>query len=312
MTIKKIMISDDEGRNWDMASIYEWLEKVEGFVTNNTVMLSPFYIVKEFAKSPEIFHDQLVAYFFRWKPFELTEEMYEEIKKYYTKIYGTEILPSFIRHIYSLKELTAWSLEQRYGIPYNQYIELSNTYCSLLPKQGEFNVENYKKYNNLMEIQQKIIMEFKRKPFIPIRFYRTKDNYGFLSNFFLSPFVLDNKKWKTVEHYFQAQKFTNVVYQEKIRDIESPMAAADLGRSRNHIIREDWDQVRNNIMYKALNAKFGQNEDLKQLLINTDDALLIEHTYNDRYWADGGDGSGFNYLGVLLMNVRDTLRNNTI
>jgi predicted NAD-dependent protein-ADP-ribosyltransferase YbiA (DUF1768 family) len=42
--------------------------------------------------------------------------------------------------------------------------------------------------------------------------------------------------------------------------------------------------------------------------METGDATLIEHTANDSYWADGGDGSGKNMLGIILMEVRNKLR----
>jgi len=45
--------------------------------------------------------------------------------------------------------------------------------------------------------------------------------------------------------------------------------------------------------------------------LNTGDKILIEHTYKDSYWADGGDGSGQNWLGKILMIVRDHIRNGT-
>jgi len=55
-------------------------------------------------------------------------------------------------------------------------------------------------------------------------------------------------------------------------------------------------------------ARFSQHEDLKRLLLDTGDAKLVEHTTNDDYWGDGGDGSGKNMLGRLLMEVREELR----
>ncbi len=61
-------------------------------------------------------------------------------------------------------------------------------------------------------------------------------------------------------------------------------------------------------MYDACLAKFSQHSDLKQLLLDTGDAIIIEHTKNDNYWGDGGDGTGRNQLGKTLMRVRDTLR----
>ena len=47
------------------------------------------------------------------------------------------------------------------------------------------------------------------------------------------------------------------------------------------------------------------------MLLATGETLLVEHTANDNYWADGGDGSGKNRLGQLLMRLRDELRATT-
>jgi N-glycosidase YbiA len=61
-------------------------------------------------------------------------------------------------------------------------------------------------------------------------------------------------------------------------------------------------------MRTAVMAKFAQHEDLRVLLLSTGDAKLVEHTDNDDYWGDGGDGSGKNMLGRILMQVRESLR----
>jgi hypothetical protein len=45
------------------------------------------------------------------------------------------------------------------------------------------------------------------------------------------------------------------------------------------------------------------------LLLDTEDAELVEHTGNDSYWGDGGNGLGRNQLGKTLMKVRSMLRN---
>ena len=142
-----------------------------------------------------------------------------------------------------------------------------------------------------------------------INFYSTKDQYGGFSNFSRHPFELDGKQWLTTEHYFQAQKFPgNEAYQEKIRLEKSPMVAARLGRSRAQPIRPDWEQVKDELMKAALLAKFRQNKDIREILLSTGDVQLVEHTKNDRYWGDGGDGSGKNKLGLLLMEIREKLR----
>ncbi len=141
-----------------------------------------------------------------------------------------------------------------------------------------------------------------------IKFYSTKEEYGCFSNFSAHPISLEGKIWPTTEHYFQAQKFpNNIEYQEKIRLEKSPMIAARLGRSRKVKFRPDWESIKDSIMRKALLAKFTQHKDLAKILLDTQDAILIEHTTNDKYWADGGDGSGKNMLGKLLMSIREEL-----
>lgn len=57
-------------------------------------------------------------------------------------------------------------------------------------------------------------------------------------------------------------------------------------------------------MYEGLKHKFTQNEHCRNVLILTRDRQLIEHTPKDKYWGDGGDGSGKNRLGILLMKLR--------
>ena len=80
-----------------------------------------------------------------------------------------------------------------------------------------------------------------------------------------------------------------------------------MGRSRKNPLRRDWESVKVAIMRQAVLAKFTQHENLRSLLLSTGDAKLIEHTTNDSYWADGGDGSGKNMLGQILMEVRKQL-----
>ncbi len=141
-----------------------------------------------------------------------------------------------------------------------------------------------------------------------ILFYRTTEQYGGFSNFSPHPFELQGRIWPTSEHYFQAQKFVGTEHEEAVRVAKSPMVAARMGRSRERPLRPDWEAVKEDIMREALRAKFAQHPDLRSLLLSTGDAELIEHTTNDHYWADGGDGTGKNRLGQLLMELRTELR----
>lgn len=141
-----------------------------------------------------------------------------------------------------------------------------------------------------------------------IHFYRPSEDYGEFSNFSPHRIHLDGKMWPTSEHYFQAQKFHDVAYRERIRTAHSPMDAANLGRDRKQKLRRDWESVKVDVMRNAVRAKFSQHAELTALLLSTGDAKLVEHTTNDAYWGDGGDGRGRNMLGQILMQVREALR----
>jgi len=141
-----------------------------------------------------------------------------------------------------------------------------------------------------------------------ILFYRPREPYGEFSNFSPHPIKIRGKEWRTSEHYFQSQKFAGTEYEERIKQTRSPMIAARMGRSRAQPIRPDWDRVKDDIMREALQAKFNQHPNLRSLLLSTGEAEIVEHTTKDGYWGDGGDGSGRNRLGKLLMELRKELR----
>ncbi len=143
-----------------------------------------------------------------------------------------------------------------------------------------------------------------------ILFYRVNEPYGEFSNFSPHSCDLKGKIWPTAEHYFQAHKFAGTEHEEAIRLAKSPMVAARMGRSRERPLRTDWEAVKDDIMREVLRAKFEQHPALRSLLLKTGDAELVEHTTNDRYWADGGDGAGKNRLGQLLMELREQFRSN--
>lgn len=142
-----------------------------------------------------------------------------------------------------------------------------------------------------------------------IYFYSVKDEpYGCFSNFSPHGFELDGKRWPTSEHYFQAQKFAGTPHVEEIRQVASPMVAARMGRARKRPLRPDWDEVKDEVMLRAVLRKFESNPDLASILLSTGDETLVEKTTNDYYWGCGTDGTGQNKLGQILMQVRAILR----
>ena len=80
-----------------------------------------------------------------------------------------------------------------------------------------------------------------------------------------------------------------------------------MGRSRKRPLRPDWEEVKVDIMREAVLTKFIQHTDLQEILIDTGNAPIVEHSERDSYWGDGGDGKGQNVLGKLLMEVRERL-----
>jgi len=144
-----------------------------------------------------------------------------------------------------------------------------------------------------------------------IKFYKAQGPYGFLSNFSRHAVTIEGKRWPTTEHYFQGQKFAGKPQEEVVRRALTPFSAKKLGGARSSDggpLRKDWPKVKEEVMYTALQAKFTQHQDLREKLLATGNAVLVEHTNKDSYWGDGGNGSGLNRLGALLVQLRETLR----
>jgi ribA/ribD-fused uncharacterized protein len=172
-------------------------------------------------------------------------------------------------------------------------------------------------------------------------FYETKEDYGFCSNFFQlkTPLIIDGEKWSDTEQYFQAMKFRgpnadtrSLTYSNLIKEADSPMKIKLLGSQKKNLhygknwvlnkktdkrlindlvdeymdvkIRKDWENVKVNVMIKALVYKFRIPSLRAKLVALPADTLLVEHTTRDTIWADGGDGGtgekGKNFLGKLL------------
>ncbi|CAH9077120.1 unnamed protein product [Cuscuta epithymum] len=159
-----------------------------------------------------------------------------------------------------------------------------------------------------------------------IFFYKTWEQYGFFSNFSSHPIQMADETgnmvtWSTVEHYYQAHKFTGVVDHvaqkciEDIKNVKSPEEAARMGRrlqrQRPDLVRSDWKSIKVDVMYKALKCKFTTYPHLNSLLVATAGSVLVEASPHDLFWGGGRDGEGLNYLGRLLMQLRSELLDNS-
>ena len=143
---------------------------------------------------------------------------------------------------------------------------------------------------------------------MPIYFYSNLDDYACFSNFSPHGFEIDGVYWATVEHYFQAQKFPGTEYEGQIRQAKSPKQAKTLGRRRDWPLRNDWEEVKLDIMRQAVQRKFETHADIRAVLLSTGDEELVENAPNDYFWGAGQFGTGQNMLDKILMEVRDVLR----
>jgi len=169
-----------------------------------------------------------------------------------------------------------------------------------------------------------------------IRFYSPEDEYFEFSNFYKhkKPITIDGQQYKTVEHYFQAEKYAddigkNLEFKKLIKDqntagqakiLANPIKGARWAWEKKlkevreqyqdsiHFNPEKWDSIRESVMLKALIAKFTQDEHCKKVLLSTGDRILSEHTKRDPYWGSGGDTTKIGKLGELLMQVRNIIK----
>lgn len=141
-----------------------------------------------------------------------------------------------------------------------------------------------------------------------VYFYAQTDAYAEFSNFAPYGVEMDGLWWRTVEHYFQAMKFHDDGYRERIRGCGRPKDAKALGMTRKIPLRADWEAVKDGIMLDAVRRKFRTHDHPRALLLATGRAQIAENAPMDAYWGVGPDGNGLNRLGEILMRVRQELR----
>ncbi len=142
-----------------------------------------------------------------------------------------------------------------------------------------------------------------------ILFYERE--YYFLSNF--SAFGVDWKGafYMTSEHVYQAEKFLDEAVREKIRSAKSAHDAKQIARANIDLCRDDWESAKLGTMKDILLAKVSQHDYIKEKLVSSGDATLIENSPQDSFWGWGPNKDGQNQLGKLWMEIRSELRTNT-
>lgn len=138
-----------------------------------------------------------------------------------------------------------------------------------------------------------------------------RDEHRFLSNFFASPIYFEKETWPTVEHLYQSLKISNMETRRSIRLLRTPAEAKRLGRVA--VLRDNWELIKLQEMYKAVCLKFQQNDRLAKMLLETGSAKLVEGNYwHDNFWGNCSCSrceniQGENNLGLILMNVRSII-----
>ncbi len=154
-----------------------------------------------------------------------------------------------------------------------------------------------------------------------IGFHNPDETYGFLSNWYLSDFVINGITFSSMEQYMMYEKavlFGDNDVAAQILDTDNAGKIKALGRAVVNYNDVIWNGMRQVIIYDGLMEKFCQNEELKKMLLDTEDAILAECAVQDRIWGIGcsmtddkrfdiAQWEGENLLGFSLMRVREKL-----
>ena len=145
-----------------------------------------------------------------------------------------------------------------------------------------------------------------------VRFYRASEKpYGAFSNLYRREIEFEDEKFTTSEHAYQAGKARKPAVRKWLMEAPSPALLA-MAAHGLYVwdINSDWSKIKFDRMKRVLRAKFTQHEDLKELLLSTGTARLVESATVDnavnRLWGEV-NGVGKNKLGELLMEVRAEL-----
>jgi ribA/ribD-fused uncharacterized protein len=134
------------------------------------------------------------------------------------------------------------------------------------------------------------------------------EEYRFLSNFWVldNPIEIEGLIFDSSEAAYQAMKTLDPIARGKFQEL-TPSESKKFGRTLE--LREDWDEVKIEIMEEIVRQKFNKNPKLAQKLIETYPRQLVEgNWWGDDFWGvDIKNHRGQNNLGKILMKIRDEL-----
>lgn len=141
-----------------------------------------------------------------------------------------------------------------------------------------------------------------------IYFYKEFGELGYLASYSLHGFYKDGIYWRTTEHFYQAHKFEDEQVRQRIINAQTPKEASRIGRSKEYKIKDNWDDIRAEVMYEAVLLKFQEHADIREKLCSTGEEEIIEKTTKENYWGCGPKCDGTNMYGKILCQVREVLK----
>ncbi len=147
-----------------------------------------------------------------------------------------------------------------------------------------------------------------------ILFYRSSEKpYGAFSNLYRRQITFEGQSFATSEHAYQAGKARKPKVNAWLMAAPSPALLAMAAHGLYYWdITPGWSRIKFDRMRQVLQVKFTLHLDLRDLLLSTGNARLVESATVDnpvnRLWGEVS-GVGKNMLGVMLMELRDELRN---
>lgn len=155
-----------------------------------------------------------------------------------------------------------------------------------------------------------------------VGFFHEYGPNGWFSNWYPAVFTVDGVTYLNAEQYLMHQKALccgDTATAAQVMLDPDPKRVKLLGRAITPYDDARWCAVRQEVIYRGLLAKFGQNSGLKHQLLSTGDKLIAECSPNDRIWGIGlalddprhqdvTQWQGESILGRALMRVRQTLK----
>lgn len=146
---------------------------------------------------------------------------------------------------------------------------------------------------------------------------------GKFSQWYNADMVISGVKYCTCEQFMMAEKartFSDNIALQQIMKTNDPKEQKAIGRKVDNFDADIWSPISREVVYTGNLAKFTQNKDCFDELMETGDKTIVEASPYDKIWGiglsatdpralDRNQWQGTNWLGEAIMKVRETLRN---